>query len=166
MPHKQVVPGKYSRSNQELSKKCQAHSSHCPKSCRTGLQWREPGRPRAVESDEAQTTAQGHPRLSRKQLSGQCTGRCRTWQIPEHQGNNPETQGTQAAPPKGSEPATRDTHKVQMYRTETTSKRLTPPGAWNSAVSPSSFPISARAIGLPILIRPALISASSSPTIW
>ena len=48
----------------------------------------------------------------------------------------------------------------------TISKRLTPPGAWTWAVSPSSLPISARAIGLEMLIRPSLMSASSSPTIW
>ena len=41
-----------------------------------------------------------------------------------------------------------------------------PPGACTSAVSPSSLPISARAIGLEMLIRPCFRSASSSPTIW
>ncbi len=41
-----------------------------------------------------------------------------------------------------------------------------PPGACTSAVSPSVLPISARAIGELTEILLALMSASSSPTIW
>ncbi len=41
-----------------------------------------------------------------------------------------------------------------------------PPGACTDATSPSDLPISARAIGELIEIRPCLMSASSSPTIW
>jgi len=41
-----------------------------------------------------------------------------------------------------------------------------PPGAATSTTSPALLPTSARAIGEVIEMRPDLMSASSSPTIW
>ena len=51
------------------------------------------------------------------------------------------------------------------YTTETTAYSRWPAGASTCAMSPSVLPISARAIGDETEIRPALMSASSSPTI-
>jgi putative YhbY family RNA-binding protein len=52
------------------------------------------------------------------------------------------------------------------YLTSRISYFFTPPGVCTSTSSPASFPISALAIGEEIEILPALMSASSSPTIW
>src|SRR5690606_18272695 len=54
----------------------------------------------------------------------------------------------------------------QMYSTRAISYERRPLGVTTSAVSPSSLPISARAIGELIDSRPSLMSDSSSPTIW
>ena len=50
--------------------------------------------------------------------------------------------------------------------TDTISYERMPPGAVTSTTSPSDLPTSARAIGEVIEMRPARMSASSSPTIW
>ena len=55
--------------------------------------------------------------------------------------------------------------QCQRKRTRTISYDFAPLGVITSAESPTDLPISARASGAPIESRPALMSASSCPTI-
>ena len=157
-----------------LQQRQQHASQHEADGAAAPLQRRRCLRHRAPTCSSTMPQRQAQPGLRAEQLPGRLPGdaparpRSRTAAAPPGSRSR-----RQAAPPQGSARSSASTRLSSAMRARSDVVdgddlvALEPPGACTSAVSPSSLPISARAIGeLDTLIRPCFRSASSSPTIW